>query len=89
MIGSIIGYAIGGIGTAVAVYSLYRQKKLEERLKLKDKIKSVAEKIKELENKIGRFLDDIALKNPDLEFSVYDVIAKDFVAYHFDTGQKV
>ncbi len=87
MVVDVIGYAIGGIGTAVAVYSLYRQKKLEERLKRKEKFREVGEKLKTIEKYLRSFLDIIYLRDLDSQAEYLEIIPMEMIKAHYDTKQ--
>jgi uncharacterized membrane-anchored protein YhcB (DUF1043 family) len=44
-ISEVIGYIIGITGVALAIYSIIKQQKLEQRLKEKEKLKEFSKKI--------------------------------------------
>lgn len=58
-----IGYVIGLAGLSLAVYSIVKQKKLEKRLKEKDRLKNLSEQI---HRKLSRDINDIlnGIKSP-------------------------
>ncbi|MDK2781937.1 MAG: hypothetical protein PWR13_965 [Archaeoglobi archaeon] len=52
----LFGVITGIVGTAVAIFSLYRQRKMEERLKHKEKLKQIAKKVEDIKSQLEYFL---------------------------------
>ncbi|TQD25193.1 hypothetical protein [Methanolobus vulcani] len=86
--GEVIGYIIGLFGVVLALYSIIKQKKLEERLKEKEKLKLFSTKIKdELFFRIDCFSE---ITNPHDDEDTYyqlDSLGRDVIATSYENKQ--
>ncbi|MBO8183623.1 MAG: hypothetical protein H0Z28_12695 [Archaeoglobus sp.] len=87
MIIDLVGVFIGGIGVVIALYSLYKNRRLETRLKYKDTLKIIGSKVKMIEDKVQYLLDMIELNDPDYSGEILETLPMELIKIHYDSKQ--
>lgn len=82
----VIGLVIGIVSLSIAIYSIIQQRRLETRLKKKEKLKLLAKRLDEVINKMSRFSE---IKDPTSDTDQLHFLSQRIISEAFDKKKDI